>query len=91
MEIPDDIFDNDDDVNDDMDAHARAEETGKETKKEKVVQSTAVVRALLMKQLSAAALDSPTTAATMGMKKVRDGNLLGCSKNMFFRVCYSCF
>ena len=71
MDIPDDIFDDDDDVDANMNAHARAEETGKEDKKEKVVQSTAVVRALLMKQLSAAALDSPTTAATMGMKKVR--------------------
>ena len=41
MDLPDDIFDNDDGVDVEMDAHARAEETGKEDKKEKVVQSTA--------------------------------------------------
>ena len=61
------------DVDDDSDAHARAQEDREEEKKENVQLGSAVVRGLLLKQVSAAALESPEVVANMGIKKIKSG------------------
>ena len=67
------LFDETDDVDDDSDAHARAQEDGEEEKKESVHLGSAVVWGLLLKQVSAAALESPEVVANMGIKKIKSG------------------
>ena len=64
------LFDDIDADDDDDDAHARASADGEEEKKENVQLGSAAVRGLLLKQISAAALESPEVAANMGIKKI---------------------
>ena len=77
------LFDETDDVDDDSYAHARAQEDGEEDKKESVHMGSAVVRGLLLKQVSAAALESPEVVANMGIKKIKAGVASGILRHNF--------